>query len=368
VDDLAQDDLRQNDLPQDHPNAETPMDGSPGASAWGVKLEGGEVVRSRPRRWARDARSLARFFLRDRSRSRRLVPFLPDRVDLIHFNGPMHDRYDWAHLAFRLKVPLLTRENGVWRRPPLAYKRVAGRAASIVCLTEERRDKIHDFCGPGVHTDLVPNGVDLSRLTPRRTRSEVRDELGLDPETPLLITAGHIQAWKGQALGIAAAASLVSQGRNLRWIFCGRELEPEYARALCRQITESKLESTVSLLGERSDLPDLFAASDLAVHTAVQPAPFDNVVIEAMASGTTVVGPNEGANPGVIRPDVDGLLYTPRDATALAGALAKMIDDPERCRAMGQEARARVAGEFTLEKMVERHCAIYERVLGTPRG
>jgi glycosyltransferase involved in cell wall biosynthesis len=324
----------------------------------------GEVVRSRPRLLARDLRSWLRYYLLDARRSHRLDPFLPEGIDLVHFNGPMHRDYEWAHLARRIGVPLVTRENGVWDRPAPAYRALARRAASVVCLTEERAAQIRRFCGAGVQTDLIPNGVDAAQLVPRRAATEVRAELGLPPGVPLLITAAHFQAWKGQALGIEAAALLAGRDTSFVWTFCGADLEPVYTRNLTRRIEALGLASRVRFLGERHDLPDLFGAADLAIHTAVRPAPFDNVVLEAMAAGTPVVGPNEGADPTVIREGIDGALYVPRDPVSLAEVLSRLLADAETRGRMGQEAAQRIRTSFDLATVVERHSAIYARALG----
>src|SRR5262245_17838879 len=106
------------------PDAPLPARNGSGASSLPVGPTG-EVLRSPARRFARDARSRLHFALRDRLRARRLAASLPACVDLVHFNGPMTDHWEWAHLASSCGVPLVLHEHGVWRTPPAAWRTVA---------------------------------------------------------------------------------------------------------------------------------------------------------------------------------------------------------------------------------------------------
>lgn len=327
----------------------------------------GEVHRSSLRLLARDLRSEVQYNLRERARARDLGRFLPADIDLIHFNAPMQERYEWAHIAMQRGVPFLTHEHGVWRRPPSAFRRVAQRAAAVICLTDERAYRVQEFCGGRVHTEVVPNGVDVEMQQPRRSRREVRAEFGVEEATPLFITASHLLEWKGQGLGVDAARLLRDRGVDFRWFFCGSQIDPEFALGLRRQIEAADLGSRVRLLDQREDVPDLFGAADLVVHTSIRPEPFGMAVIEAMSVGTPVVGPAEGAIAGIVRDDVDGRLYKPRDATALADTIQGLLADPTVRRRLGEGGRRRVVESFSLAKQVERLSAIYERVVGEAR-
>jgi glycosyltransferase involved in cell wall biosynthesis len=214
-----------------------------------------------------------------------------------------------------------------------------------------------------VRADFIPNGVPTAALQPRQSREVVRASIGVPPNRTLIITAGHLQAWKGQLLAVEAAALLASRGLDFQWLLCGAELEPGYVALIRRRIAEADLGDRVLLLGERSDLPDLFAASDLAVHTSVEPEPFGLTVVEAMLQELPVIGPREGAIPSIVREGVDGLLARPRDAADLADSVTTLVGTPERRRAMGRAGRQRVLESFDTSVMSRRLEAVYERAL-----
>ena len=338
------------------------------APAWlgGVGMQvgaGGEVRRSAARRTASDLLSWWRLLGPDRARARRLAGLVPAGTRLIHVNSSMVADYSWFHVARRCRVPFVTHEHGIWKPRRAAYRLIAERAASVLCLTQERLDRLRDHLHGRARTDLLPNGIPVDRLVPARDRASVRAELGLTADLPLIITAGHLQEWKGQALAVEAAVALAARGLDFLWILCGEEVEPPYASALRRRIGEAGLSARVRLLGPRTDLPDLFAASDLAVHTSILPEPFGLVVLEAMLQGLPVVGPREGAIPALVRDGVDGVLVPPRDAGALAAAVLELLGTPEARRAMGRSASARVRESFDVRTQARKLESIYDRAL-----
>ena len=356
--------------PSPQPAADADRSGAAGrAPAWlsgaGVKVgASGDVRRSALRRSASDLLSWWRLLGPDRARARRLVGLVPAATRLIHVNSSMVADYSWFHVARWCRVPFVTHEHGVWRPRSAAYHAVAARAASVLCLTQERVDQLRGHLGGRVRADLLPNGLAVDRLAPARDRAAVRAELGVSPELPLVITAGHLQEWKGQALAVEAAAELAARGLEFLWILCGEEVEPAYADALRRRIAQAGLSAKVRLLGARADLPDLFAGADLAAHTSLLPEPFGLVVLEAMLQGLPVVGPREGAVPALVRDGVDGRLVRPRDAGALAAAVFDLATSPQERRAMGEAARSRVRESFDVKSQARKLEAIYERALG----
>lgn len=310
-----------------------------------------------------DVLSWWRWWERDASRARRLLPWVPDSTRLIHVNHSMVSDFSWCHVAARLGVPFIAHEHGIWKPRPAAYRRVATRAASVLCLTRERVARMRDLLGKRVTADFLPNGIPVDRLVPKIGRTAVRAALGVPERTPLLITAGHLQAWKGQHLAVEAAAALARPGLDFVWLLCGADLEPEYSRALRERVAEAGLEGRVRFLGERVDLPDLFAAADLAVHTSIQPEPFGLVVLEAMLQGCPVIGPREGGIPTLLEDGRHGRLVRPRDSGAIAETVMELIGDPGRRQAMGAAARTRVRECFDVRLQARRLEAIYERAL-----
>jgi glycosyltransferase involved in cell wall biosynthesis len=94
---------------------------------------------------------------------------------------------------------------------------------------------------------------------------------------------------------------------------------------------------------------------------------FGIVFLEAMAAGLAVVACRAAAVPEVVRDGETGVLVPPRDPAALARALADLLRDPARARALGEAGRRRV-GELTPARVAERFLRGVESISGLTRG
>jgi glycosyltransferase involved in cell wall biosynthesis len=115
----------------------------------------------------------------------------------------------------------------------------------------------------------------------------------------------------------------------------------------------------VRFLGERNDIADLLAASDifaLASHEEGSP----NAVIEAMAAGVATVVTDAGGSPEAV--GEAGLVVPARDPAALADALLRLATDAGLRSRLGAAAAARAAVEFSLETCVSRYLALHGAV------
>jgi glycosyltransferase involved in cell wall biosynthesis len=136
---------------------------------------------------------------------------------------------------------------------------------------------------------------------------------------------------------------------------------PERAR-LEALADELGLAGRVDFLGFRDDARAVIAELDvLAVTSLSDGAPL--VVLEAMEAGVPVVASAVGGLPDQIAHGRDGVLVSPGDPVALAGALGGLLRDPDRRRDLGTGGRRRVAGDG-YDRLVERMEAVYRRLAG----
>jgi sugar transferase (PEP-CTERM/EpsH1 system associated) len=116
------------------------------------------------------------------------------------------------------------------------------------------------------------------------------------------------------------------------------------------------------LAGSRDDIPSLLRSFDVfALSSRVEG--ISNTILEAMATGLPVVATRVGGNEEIVVDGETGSLVPSGDPEALAGALARVIEDATLRSALGRAARARVEREFTLEGMLYRYQDVYEEVL-----
>jgi len=121
----------------------------------------------------------------------------------------------------------------------------------------------------------------------------------------------------------------------------------------------------VRFLGERpiAELPRWYQRISIYAFTSRNEG-FGLTLIEAMAAGVALVATRAGAAETVVADGATGVLVPTGDAAALAAALEPLMRDPERARAMGEQARARVIAAFSIDAEAGQIAAVYRKVLG----
>ncbi len=209
--------------------------------------------------------------------------------------------------------------------------------------------------------EVMPNGFDLSRFKPApEMRESVRREFGVPDNVFIIAMIGHFLVQKGHRMLIDAAAILRERRPQIHYLLAGQDVDDSNA-ALARWLNERTLQSSVSLLGIREDIPRLLAAVDALVLPSLGEG-FPNVVGEAMASAVPCIASNVGDTPFIIGDT--GFIVPPGDAGALANAMDRFLSMPERERqSYGARARQRVVENFEIGAIIWRYVEFYDRVL-----
>jgi glycosyltransferase involved in cell wall biosynthesis len=169
-------------------------------------------------------------------------------------------------------------------------------------------------------------GVDHQRFRPPREA----------PPATRVLSVGSLEAHKGFDF-LIRALSRVNPSRRPRLTIVGRGGHPRMP-ALLRRLASS-LQVDLELCTELSDdqLAEAYRAHAVFVFGAHY-EPFGLVVLEAMASGLPVVAVDEGGVRESVRHAQTGVLV-PRDETAFAAALERLLAAPAERKAMGAAAR-----------------------------
>src|SRR5207302_7862895 len=114
-----------------------------------------------------------------------------------------------------------------------------------------------------------------------------------------------------------------------------------------RRVKEMGLESHVVMTGFRRDVPEVMAALDVLVLPSVKSEAVSQVIPQALAVGTPVVGTTVGGTPELVRDGETGRLVPPADAAALAAAILDLLRDPARARTLAQRRQPLVLAEHS---------------------
>ncbi len=323
--------------------------------------------RLHPVHTARGLYEIGRSALQVRTAAGRLGP------DLIHANTTRASLL--AVLARRRAAPPIVAHIRDWapegRLPRLVDGLVGRRADAVVANSTTVGDQFRDvpLRRP---VQVIPNAVDLTRFDPAaRDGAAVRRELGIPPERVVLAVIGQLAPIKGQDDAIEILAGLTRAGCDAELLLVGSAKftapgasldNEEFERGLHRLAAERGVAERARFLGERGDVPDVLAATDLMLMPFWREG-FGRVAIEAMALGVPVAAAAVGGPLDIVRRGVDGLLLPPRDPVAWTRELAPLLGDRERLRGLGERGRER-AREFSLDRQADAVLGLYRELSG----
>jgi glycosyltransferase involved in cell wall biosynthesis len=214
---------------------------------------------------------------------------------------------------------------------------------------------------------VIPNGLDLDAVSPRLRdrRAAQRRAMGAAEDEFLWVAAGNLREPKDYPNLLAALARRTGWPARLRVAIAG---EGPLLASLQAQTTALGLGSVVTFLGPREDVPACMAAADATVLPSAWEG-LPNAVIESLAVGTPAVCTSVGGVTEIVADGVSGLLVPPRDAAALASAMAAMMTRPAGDRlAMGATGRAHVERHFGLETAISAWQALFDELLAARGG
>jgi glycosyltransferase involved in cell wall biosynthesis len=187
----------------------------------------------------------------------------------------------------------------------------------------------------------------MARMEAARPGPEVRRDLGLPEEAPVIGLVGRLDHWgKGHKELIAAMVRLKERRSCKALIVGGGRREEEIKQAAA----EAGLADDVHFVGMRPDVPDLLQAMDIFVLPSYSEG-VSLALLEAMAAGLPVIATAVGGTPETVSEGVTGLLIPPRDVEALAGALERLLADSALAKKLGENARKMVKEKFSLERL-----------------
>ncbi len=213
---------------------------------------------------------------------------------------------------------------------------------------------------------VIPPGIDPARFHPENDGRAVREAWGVRPEEVVFGVVGRIHWWKGQDDFLRAAARMAHRVPHARFAIVGDVVPGEEWRRhqLEREVARMGIADRVIWAGYRDDIPQVMAALDVLVLPSSEPEPFGRVIVEAMATARPVIASAHGGPLEIVVPEETGLLFPPRDASALAEAMLRLADNPDLRRRMGAAGRQRVLTHYTMERHVAAFQALYEEMIG----
>ena len=203
----------------------------------------------------------------------------------------------------------------------LLERSVVRRCARILVLSDYTRSLLAaDHPDETGKIRAVSGGVDASSFSPGDGRRAARTRLGLDPDRRLLVTVRRAEPRMGIEELLRAMPIMAAEDVGLAVVGGGL-----LTNDLVRLSSRLGLDGRVRFVGRVSeeDLRDWYRAADLFVLPTVAYEGFGMVTLEALASGTPVVGTTAGATPELLEPLDQRLVAGSSDPESLAAAIRR---------------------------------------------
>ncbi len=245
------------------------------------------------------------------------------------------------------------------------YQRQAS-AATDVTVFQNQDDQQYfldqQMVSPDRQTLVRGSGVDVAALEQQRPsearQAELREQLGVTTR-PVVTMIARLVRHKGVLEFIEAARRLRQQGLEADFLLAG-PLEGEGRQAVARQQIDQAAD-VVRYLGVADDVPGLLSVSDLFVLPSYYREGVPRVLLEAGALGLPLVTTDMPGCKEVVQANQNGVLVPPRDATALAEAIGRLLDQRHDWPAMRLASRQHVLEHFDLSRVASACAAIYQR-------
>lgn len=214
---------------------------------------------------------------------------------------------------------------------------------------------------PVTKIETIYSAVDFERFSPRPPDSDLRKELGLDPDHFVIGMVGDYRHWKGYPVFIDAAARVLARYPQARFLAVGSPSDAY--RDMLNRIDLLGLTDRFILTGFRTEVERFYSVMQVCVNSATSGESLNMALREALSMGVPIIGSAVGGIPEIIQDGETGILFPPGDADALADAILKLIQDPVLRRSLADEGRRVVQSRFSLSAMLEKTEAYYDRLL-----
>jgi glycosyltransferase involved in cell wall biosynthesis len=280
-------------------------------------------------------------------------------ADLVHAHGYKADIYSYFALR-NSGIPLVSTCHTWYDNNPLvtlygiADRLMLRNYAAVVAVSNEvkqrllkagvREDKIH----------LVRNGIDLrpfDKATPSLSNTVSEDR------SPIVGLIGRLSIEKGVDIFLQAAARVLVEVPSTKFVVVGEGPDRDKLESL---IDELKIRQSVSMLGQRDDMPSVYASLDIMVSASRQEG-LPMAVLEGMASGLPLIATPVGDVPTVVNDGRTGVMVPPENAALLASAIVTLLRNPAQRERLGAAARKLIEDEFSANRMTADYLRVYEK-------
>jgi glycosyltransferase involved in cell wall biosynthesis len=196
----------------------------------------------------------------------------------------------------------------------------------------------------------------LPEIKPKSMNQPKKIMFDLPSHTPVVAFVGLLSERKGVIDFVDSSRHVLQKFPNTIFVMAGPD--GGKGREVISKINQCGMRDSFRILGNRSDIPDILAASDMLVLPSLAD-PLPLAVLEAMAVGIPVVATRSGGCEEMVLDGVTGSLVPVKNPALLSQAIIELIEIPSKRVSMGLNGSRRFSEQFSYDHYI----AGFERVL-----
>ena len=204
---------------------------------------------------------------------------------------------------------------------------------------------------------VIYNGMPfgLHYLKGSEAKRNLAGELSIDENTPIVVLVSNCNRTVKRVDLLIESLPIVLSEREAFFLVVG----DGYLRAdLEGRTRELNVQNNIRFLGQRQDVDNILAGSDIALNTSDSEG-LSNSVIEAMRAGLPVIASDVEGNKELIEDGLNGLLFPAGNYQELAKRILYLLKNADAAERIGRAGQKRVAAKFSIEEMIEKHSYLY---------
>jgi glycosyltransferase involved in cell wall biosynthesis len=212
---------------------------------------------------------------------------------------------------------------------------------------------------PSNRFEVIYNFVDPEQFVPRRSRKDMRCELGLEANDIVVGSTGRLVKEKGYDFLLKAIKLLLEGGKDLKLVLVG---DGPYLEVLKKKAQLYHIQNNIIFLGNRRDVPDLLNIMDVFVMPTLEEG-FGLSIIEAQLFNLPVIASEVDGIPEIIEDGISGLLVPPKNYEALSKAINLLLKNESLSKKLGKAGHEIVLEKFVANVQANHLSSLYESLM-----
>jgi glycosyltransferase involved in cell wall biosynthesis len=203
---------------------------------------------------------------------------------------------------------------------------------------------------------IIPNGIDTKLFSPNINKPDKLRGLDINPESFVITCVARLRRGKGHKFLLESFENIFKKHKNTTLLLVG---DGEREEELRKQIKNYTSKNNIFFLGNRNDIPEILAISDIFV-LPTEAEGMSNAIIEAMAAGIPIITTDIPENKELIKNSEMGILIPTQDIKEIQKNSSLLLNNADLRKRLGGNARSEIKKHYDINVVVEKMQDFYK--------